>query len=272
VTDSLDRASDLELARAAILAAGEVVLAYFQSDLEVRFKSADQPVTVADLAADRILRERLVGARPDYGWLSEESAASPDRLQRRRLWVVDPIDGTNSFVEGIPEFVISVGLVEDESPVLGILLNPITGELYHALRGGGAFRNDSPITVAPRPPAGERPRLVASRWEAGLGEFNGLRAEWDIQLLGSTAYRMARVAEGAAHAFFSRSQKNEWDVCAATLLVHEAGGCVTQSSGSPLRFNQPVPSFDGVVCTGTVPVQLPDGPYPGGGRVGGSRG
>jgi len=257
-----DPAADLDLARAAVLAAGEAVLTYFRTELDVHFKQVDQPVTAADLAADRILHELLLRQRPEYGWLSEESAASPDRLQRSRLWVVDPIDGTNSFVEGIPEFVVSVGLVEDGAPLLGLLLNPVTGELYHALRGGGAYLDGRRISVAP-PPAGQRPVLAASRWEMGLGEFSTLESDWKVTGMGSTAYRMAKVADGSAHAFFSRSRKSEWDVCAAALLVEEAGGRVTQTDGSALRFNQPVPAFDGVVCTGTVPVRLPTAPYRG---------
>jgi myo-inositol-1(or 4)-monophosphatase len=255
--------ADLDLARAAVLAAGEVVLGYFRTELDVRFKQVDQPVTAADLAADRVLHDLLLGQRPEYGWLSEESAASPDRLQRRRLWVVDPIDGTNSFVEGIPEFVISVGLVEDGAPLLGVLLNPVTGELYHALRGSGAFLLGRRVSVAPPPPPGARPLLAASRWEMGIGEFASLERDWTMKPLGSTAYRMAKVADGSVHAFFSRSRKSEWDVCAAALLVEEAGGRVTQSDASVLRFNQPVPAFDGVVCTGTVPVRLPTTPYRG---------
>jgi myo-inositol-1(or 4)-monophosphatase len=263
LTDPSDFSQDLDLARAAVLAAGEAVLRYFRADVEVHFKAADQPVTAADLAADRILHDRLLGERPGYGWLSEESAATPDRLELRRVWVVDPIDGTNSFVEGIPEFVVSLGLVEDGVPVLGILLNPVTGELYHAVRGGGAFRDGEPITIAAVPPDGSMPVLAASRWEIGIGEFATLQDEWEVRAMGSTAYRMAKVADGTVHAFFSRSRKSEWDVCAATLIVREAGGTVTQTDGSPLDFNQTVPTFDGVVCVGSMPVKLPTTPYPG---------
>lgn len=255
--------SDLEVARAAIAAAGAAVLPFYRTSLDVRFKAADQPVTVADLTADRILRDQLLAARPEYGWLSEESAASPDRVGRARCWVVDPIDGTNSFVDGIPEFVVSVGLVEQDRPVLGLLLNPVTGELYHALRGAGAFRNGQRIAVAGELAPGERPILAASRWEMGRGEFDSLEEEWIVQGLGSTAYRMARVADGTVHGFFSRSQKSEWDVCAAALLVEEAGGTVMQTDGSPLRFNQPAPTFDGIVCSGRIPIRLPTEPYRG---------
>src|SRR5262249_17965162 len=107
----------------------------FRAETEVRFKSPDQPVTDADLAADRILHEMLLGARPEYGWLSEETRDSPERLGRERLWVVDPIDGTNSFVLGIPEFAVSIGLVDRGRPVIGVVYNPATDELYHAVAG-----------------------------------------------------------------------------------------------------------------------------------------
>jgi myo-inositol-1(or 4)-monophosphatase len=232
---------------------------FFGHDLTVAFKSADQPLTAADLAADTLLRERLLAERPEYGWLSEESAASPDRLQRRRVWVVDPIDGTNSFVEARPEFVVSVGLVEDGRPIVGVLLNPATGEIYHTTAGGGAFLDGAPIRVAPVPEPPARPVLLASRYERDRGDFRRLEGRWEIRGLGSTAYRMVKVAEGAAHAFVSRSRKSEWDLCAAALVVREAGGRVTRVDGSPLRYNQRVPTLDGVAVLGPAGLRLVDG-------------
>jgi myo-inositol-1(or 4)-monophosphatase len=259
VTVPADLDADLRLALSAVHEAGRTVMEFFGHDLAVAFKAADQPLTAADLAADALLRERLLSERPGYGWLSEESASSPDRLERRRVWVVDPIDGTNSFVEARPEFVVSVGLVEEDRPIVAVLLNPATGETYHATAGGGAFLDGAPIRVPPAPAPPERPVLLASRFERDRGDFRRLEARWEIRGLGSTAYRMVKVAEGAAHAFVSRSRKSEWDLCAAALVVREAGGRATQGDGSPLRFNQPVPAFDGVAVLGPAELQLVDG-------------
>lgn len=241
--------AEMEVARAAAEEAGAVVMAHFRRPEEVRFKAPGQPVTEADLAADRILRERLSAAFPDYGWLSEESAASRDRRVRSRVWVVDPIDGTNSFVERRPEFAVCVGLVEAGEPVLGVVHNPATGETYHAVRGGGAFRGRERIRVAPRRASGEAGTMLVSRSELGSGELIQYEEAWRFLPLGCTAYRMVKVADGTAHVFVSARPKSEWDVCAPALIVEEAGGSARRLDGGRLRFNQPVPVLDGVVAT-----------------------
>lgn len=241
-----DRASDLDLAVAAVRAAGEEVRARFRAGGDVRFKSADQPVTQADLVADDMLRLLLLQGRPDYGWLSEETADSIDRLGRRRVWVVDPIDGTNSFIAGIPEFVVSVGLVEEGITLAAAVYNPITDELYAAVRGEGAERSGERIRVASSVLAGEKPVMLASRWEIDSGVLDPYTENWQVAAMGSTAYRMLKVADGSAHAFVSPAHKHEWDVCGAALIVSEAGGRVARGDGADLRFNRPDPRFQGI--------------------------
>lgn len=248
---------DLDLAAGAALAAGAEVRARFGDAGEVRYKSAAQPVTEADLAADAILRERLHGARPGYGWLSEETADSGIRLERERVWVVDPIDGTNSFVAEIPEFVVSIGLVVEGITTVAVVYNPVTEEMYRAVQGGGAWLGDAAIHVAAPPPEGQMPLMLGSRWEVEHGRLEGYAAEWRLTTMGSTAYRMVKVAEGVAHAFVSPARKNEWDVCAAALVVEEAGGRVADGHGAPLRFNRPAPVLHGIMAWGT-----PDRPRP----------
>ena len=243
--------ADLDLAIRAARAAGESVMRAFRVEQEVRYKSADQPVTEADLAADRILHRILLEERPEYGWLSEETADSPDRLKRARLWVVDPIDGTNSFVAGRPEFAISIGLVDGGRAVVGVVHNPATGEMFHAMEGGGAFRDGAPIRVSNGGLQGA-PRIVASRWEMKRGEFDGFNPGWAVEPLGSTAYKMCRVAEGGAEAFVSRGPKAEWDVCGAVVIVSEAGGRVSRLDGSPAAFNQPEPQWRGIAASNGV--------------------
>lgn len=249
MTDALSTAADLDLALAAVRHAGTIAMRHFGRLTSVDYKRDDQPVTAADLEIDRMLRQALLAARADYGWLSEETADSAARLERSRVWVVDPIDGTNSFVEGIPEFVVSLGLVEEGRPVLGVVHNPATGELFHAVRGGGAFRDGEPIRVAPVP-EGEPWRLLASRSELARGELGAFRPPaWSVHPLGSTAYRMVKVADGTGHAFTSRGYKQEWDVCAAHLVVEEAGGIAVRGDGGRIVYNRPTPRFRGLIVS-----------------------
>ncbi|HKP75005.1 MAG TPA: 3'(2'),5'-bisphosphate nucleotidase CysQ [Longimicrobiaceae bacterium] len=244
-----DYAADLDLALRAIRAAGEAVMPWFRTETEVHFKSPDQPVTEADLLADRILHEALLGERPDYGWLSEETKDTPERLAKERLWVVDPIDGTNSFVHGRAEFAISVALVDGGRAVLGAVFNPARGELYHGVAGGGAFLNDSPIRVSATDEAAEERTIGASRWEMRRGEFDRFTAPWRVLPLGSTAWKMAKVADGTIDVFVSAGPKNEWDVAGAAVILTEAGGRVTGLAGAELRYNQPNPAWRGVVAS-----------------------
>jgi myo-inositol-1(or 4)-monophosphatase len=250
MTHPTDLAADLELALAAVRAVGAELVPAFRSGQEVRYKSAEQPVTDADLHADRRLHDELVGARPGYGWLSEETKDSPERLSLSRVWVVDPIDGTNSFIRGYPEWAISVGLSVDGRAVLGIVHNPVSGELFHAARGMGAFLNGTPIHVSAEGREGG-PLAWASRSEMRRGEFDGFGG-WQVTPLGSTAYKMAKVADGAGDVFISRGPKSEWDVCGAAVIVEEAGGHVTDATGADLSFNRPNPSVAGIAATNAI--------------------
>ena len=240
--------AEVALAVRAVRAAAEVVMRAFRVEQEVRYKSDDQPVTEADLAADRLLKGILLGERPGYGWLSEETADSPARLSCERVWVVDPIDGTSSFVKGRPEFAVGVGLVEGGRAVVGVVMNPATGEVFHAAEGAGAYRDGVPLRVS-GVGVDARPRIVASRWEMKRGELDPFHAAWAVSPLGSTAYKMTRVAEGGAEAFVSRGPKAEWDVCAPAVIVAEAGGRVTTLDGAPIRYNQPDPHWRGLAVT-----------------------
>lgn len=252
-TDRNDRSGDLELALDATRAAGRLVMETFGTDPEVRHKGPDQPVTEADLGADDLLMERLLGSRPEYGWLSEETVDRPERLSRSRVWVVDPIDGTRSFIAGYPEFVVSVGLVEDGEPVVGVIYNPASQELFWAVRGRGAFGNRGAeggehrlrVVAAEE----DRPSLLASRSERGRGELDPFLDAYDLREMGSTAYKMAGVAAGAGNGFLSRGPKSEWDVAAGALVVEEAGGVVTDLRGDALVYNRPDPAVHGIIAS-----------------------
>lgn len=225
---------------------------HFGRPLDVRYKSPDQPLTDADLEADRLLHEDLVGACPDYGWLSEETVDTADRLDRKRVWIVDPIDGTRSFIAAVPEFTVSIGLAEDGAAVAGVVYNPAKDELYHAVRGGGAFcsvRGAEPVRLEVRREAVDTEvTLFASRTEIGAGELAGFSEAWRIEPVGSTAYKLARVAASPGSAFLSRGPKSEWDICAGVLIVAEAGGFVTDLTGVVPEFNRPDPYVHGVIA------------------------
>jgi myo-inositol-1(or 4)-monophosphatase len=241
---------DLALAIDAVRQAGELVMQYFGRDLVVEHKSPDQPLTAADLAADALLHDLLMGARPDYGWLSEETADRPDRLERSRVWIVDPIDGTRSFIAQLREFSISVGLAEDGVPVAGVVFNPARDELYYATAGQGAFMshggNDQRLRVSDRSTG---VTMLASRSEIAAGEFEPFHDTWRVEPAGSTAYKLAGVAAGHGDAFVSRGPKSEWDICAGVLLVSEARGRATDIAGRDLTFNGADPYVHGIVAT-----------------------
>ncbi len=228
-------------------AAGEAIMGYYQDSFSVKDKAPDNPVTDADLAADTLLRQQLGALLPEAGWLSEETADSPDRLQRRQVWVVDPVDGTKEFVMGIPEFSVSVALVEAGLPQLAVILNPPTGELFHALRGQGAYLSGRPISVSARSElAGAQ--VDASRSERRRGEFAPFEELLELRTMGSIAYKLARVAAGQADATWSRGPKSEWDICAGALLIEEAGGSCVDLDGQPFRFNKPFPKVNGIIA------------------------
>lgn len=246
-------AADLELALAAVREAGTAIMRRFGQDHVVTEKSPGQPLTEADLDANRILHKMLAGGRPEYGWLSEESRDRPDRLERRRVWIVDPIDGTRSFIAGLPEFAISVGLAEDGRMVAGVVYNPATDEVFWGIRGEGAYARSPWDGPATRLTVGSASRsdplvLLASRSEIAAGEFDPFGGGWTIQPTGSTAYKLARVAAGAGDVFVSRGPKSEWDVCAGELLVEEAGGRATDLDGRELRYNRADPYVYGIVA------------------------
>jgi myo-inositol-1(or 4)-monophosphatase len=240
--------TDAELAIAAAHAAGAGIMRAFGTGLEVTMKSPDQPLTQADLAADRLLKDMLLSARPGYGWLSEETADSSERLLHKTIWVVDPIDGTRSFIANRPEFSVSIAVATRGAPDVGVIHNPATGEMFWGVRGGGAWERTSEgdvrLTVRAASP---QPSLLGSRSEIRKGAFDAYQPQFEVSGVGSTAYKMALVAAGKADGFISRGPKAEWDVCAGVLLVEEAGGVATDAYGNPITFNCESTSVRGVL-------------------------
>ncbi len=228
------------------IAAGKIIQRVRADGFEVEHKGIDDPVTRADRAADELLHNELLALFP-CGWLSEETADSPDRMDERYLWVVDPLDGTKEFIGGIPEYAVAVALVEDGSPRLGVVHNPVTGETFWAERGRGAFRATSHQTGESIRVA-EGNLLFASRSELRYGEFDPFVDAWEVEACGSIAYKLARIAGGDAAATFSRGPKWEWDVCAGSFLIQEAGGHAADLLGGSLLFNKPFPKVKGILA------------------------
>lgn len=235
---SLD--ADAALLEQAVREAGGIAMRFFRKDPRRWDKGEDNPVSEADIAIDRQLREALAGPRPHYGWLSEESADDKSRLDRRAVWIVDPIDGTRAFLEGRPQFSISVALVLDGVPVLAAVYAPAVGELYQAAAGRGATLNGRPIRVS------ARPDLRGARILTTRSVFNRMRKLADLpeaesHYRNSIAYRLALTASGSFDASITLSEKSEWDVAAGDLIVREAGGLVSDAWGGDLPYNQPLP-------------------------------
>ena len=238
---------ELDTAIAAARAAGAIIRRYYKTPLEVREKDKDQPVTVADLEADRQIRAIVSRAFPDDGWLSEETADSHERLGRRRVWIVDPLDGTKEFIQHIPEFCVCVALVENGEPCVGVSYDPVRDHVYAARRNDGTRRNGTPVRMT-SPSELRTARILASRSEDARGEWSAYKGHCRVEPTGSVAFKLARVAAGDGDATFSLTPKNEWDICAGAVLVREAGGLITDRYGATLRFNQPDPLRPGLIA------------------------
>ncbi|MEE8437782.1 MAG: 3'(2'),5'-bisphosphate nucleotidase CysQ [Candidatus Neomarinimicrobiota bacterium] len=229
---------NLTLSKNAARAAGKLILDYYNSEFEVRSKGFNNPVTTADKAADDYLKNTLTLARPRFGWLSEETLDSKTRLTRDWVWVVDPLDGTKEFIAGIPNFVVSIGLVHKGSPVLGVLYNPVTAEMFSAEAGKGAFLNDKAINCKSKLRLQDM-TILNSRSETGRGLWNAFKNDFKyLRPVGSVAYKMGLTAAGQADIFATLRPKNEWDICAGTCIIIEAGGKVIDLNGDDLIFNQ----------------------------------
>ncbi|TPM39472.1 3'(2'),5'-bisphosphate nucleotidase CysQ [Mesorhizobium sp. B2-3-4] len=226
-------ARDLDLLRDAAREAGLVAMRYFGKNPQVWMKGGTSPVSEADHAADAYLRQTLLAARPDYGWLSEETADDPVRLSARRTFVVDPIDGTRGFLEGQRAWCVSVAVVENGRTLAGVLECPAMDETYCALPGQGAFRNGKRIAVRE---AGDRPEI------SGLKQLIDLMpAGWQKRLQRapynpSLAYRLAMIANGKLDGTFVKPNAHDWDIAAADLILREAGGQLLDPQGHAPLF------------------------------------
>lgn len=224
----------------AVAAAGALAMRRFGKEQRVWQKGRAHRACEADIEVDALLHDRLLGARPVYGWLSEETEDDRLRLSSPRTWVVDPIDGTHSYLNGLPEFAVAVALVEAGSPIAATVYNPAKGELFEAIRGGGARLNGEAIRVSTAAdPA--RFSLLVSRSECREDGWPERFSPGTVHPISSIAYKLALVAAGRYDAAGSAWPKSDWDLAAGDLLVNEAGGRVTTMRGYALPYNQPKP-------------------------------
>ena len=238
----------LERIHAAIEASRPVFARFTPGAIETEYKVGHDPVTEADRALDGALRKELL--REGEGWLSEESADDPVRLQRSRVWVVDPLDGTREFVQGIPEFCVSIGYVENGRPVAGGIYNPATDETFLGSVDSGVIYNGNPARPSQRKSL-EGALVLASRSEVNRGEWKAFKnSSFSIRPMGSVAYKLALVSAGLADVTFTLTPKNEWDVVAGAALVESAGGFVSTLEKTSLTANRRDPLLSGLLACG----------------------
>lgn len=245
--------ADLDLLIAAARAAGDIARGYFNASPEVWEKSGGQgPVTEADLHVNRQLSADLLGARADYGWLSEETEDGTARLRTERQFIVDPIDGTRSFIEGNKDWAHSLAITENGQPVAAVVYLPMHDFLYAASKGGGATLNGAPLHAATASSM-EQATVLASK--ANLGAAHWVAATpppFKRAFRSSLAYRLALVAQARFDAMLTLRPTWEWDVAAGALIVSEAGGYATDQTGALARFNNPHPQIHGMVAGGGI--------------------
>jgi myo-inositol-1(or 4)-monophosphatase len=244
--------ADLALLISSAHAAGQIARRHFGDGPKSWDKGAGLgPVSEADLEVDAMLRERLLHARPDYGWLSEETTDHPARLGRKRVFIIDPIDGTRAFLDGQTGFAHALAVVDQGVPVAAVIHLPMLGHTYSAALGHGAYLGDTRLRVSePRAVDGAnvlaaRPALAEANWPGGVPQVTR-------HFRPSLAWRMALVAEGRFDAMLTLRPTWHWDIAAGALLIAEAGGVVSTGRGAALLFNTAAPIADGVIAAGSA--------------------
>ncbi len=239
---------DLDLLKNAALAAGVIAARYFKESPKVWDKGDGQgPVTEADLEIDQMLNRELLGARPDYGWLSEETTDSAARLDRNRVFIVDPIDGTRSFIDGSKTFAHSLAVAENGIVIAAVVHLPMKDLTYTASRGQGAFLNGVPLKQSGRVDLSQarvlaaRPQFAPELWPGGVPPI-------DRHFRPSLAYRLCLTAQGHFDGMVTLRDAWEWDIAAGELICREAGAIITDRAGSALKFNSPTPLHPGVLA------------------------
>ncbi len=240
--------ADLDLIRGAAVEAGKLALQARADGLKIWSKEGGSPVTDADIAVDSLLKLRLLTARPNYGWLSEETVDDPIRMTIPRLFLVDPIDGTAAYLKGKPWFTVCIAVVQNGQPTCAVVYAPELDEMYEATVGGGAFLNGKPIMPSNASSLegcamlGDARMFADPRWPAPWPPMR-------IESRNSIAYRVVQVACGDFDAALALTPKNDWDLAAADLIAREAGACIGDHHGRPFTYNRPAPMQRSLLCS-----------------------
>lgn len=241
---------DLDLLVHAAEKAGDIATGYFRSKNEVWYKPGDAgPVSEADFAVDSILKGVLTQARPDYGWLSEETDDDQARLDKDKVFIVDPIDGTRSFIDGSSTWAHSLAIAEYGRITAAVVYLPVREKIYSAAHSAGAKLNGQNIEASPSNELtgatilAARPMMQSKYWPGGVPDIQR-------KYRPSIAYRLCLVAEGRFDAMLTLRKSWEWDIAAGALILDEAGAQVSDQLGKKLQFNNPHPQTNGVVASG----------------------
>jgi myo-inositol-1(or 4)-monophosphatase len=244
LADEATRQGLQELVRAAAVEGGALAMRWFRpgerTHARVWTKGKSSPVTEADIAVDGFLRHRLMVAGAEFGWLSEETADSPERLERRFLFVVDPIDGTRAFLEGDPRWCVSIALVADGLPVAAAVHAPALHMTHEAVHGGEALLNGQSIRASPASSLAQA-RIAGPRFLLDALASAGAEIA-PIPKIPSLAHRFCKVADGSLDAALASADANDWDIAAAHLILERAGGRLADLDGNSPRYNRPCTS------------------------------
>ena len=228
---------NLALAKKAAKKAGSVAMSFFQtSKYKIKDKSFNNPVTTADHQANKVIKDILFQSNSSYGWLSEETVDSDDRLANDYVWIVDPIDGTKEFIEGVPQFSISIALVHLGEPIIGVIYNPSTNELFSASKNMGSFYNGERVKCLDQ---NKESIALVSRSEVKRGLWDEYKNNFkDLRPIGSVAYKLGLIGAGKGDIFATLRPKNEWDICAGHCIINESGGALFDLHGKLIKYNQ----------------------------------
>ncbi len=240
---------ELESIRGALQHAGTRLHRMLYEGLKIHIKPDGSPVTNADIEVNHIIQQTLQETFPSDAWLSEESPDSFHRLQASRVWILDPIDGTKPFVKGLPQYTISLALIDQGQPALGIIFNPATQEYFCAVHDQSATLNNQPLRLRQKAHSSRKIVLVNS-WNIPQPTLKSWRAEYRCPpMMGSIAYSLALVAAGQVDAVINLGPQNEWDIAAGLILVQTARGLVFDKNLMQIHFNQTRPSVNGIIAT-----------------------
>lgn len=240
----------LKVTEEAVFNAGKIALEFEKKKIKTWYKSENQPVTEADILINNYLQKFFKEKTPNFGWLSEESVDDNSRYCKDYFWCLDPIDGTRSFINGKPEYTISLALMLKSTPIFGIIYNPKTREMFSAKKKFGAFCNKKKIYVENKEMTKSKIALSSSEFKI-MEKYKNLN-NLKVTKMGSIAYKIALVAKGDIDIAISFTKKNDWDLAAASVILEEAGGILSQTNGKQISYNTKELKISSVVASNKI--------------------